>query len=78
MIKYEYGMLVLDPSTSKADVKAINLFVEDAKAQERERILAAIDEMESQSHATKTPIYQETMFKKVRQIVLESTASHGV
>lgn len=72
MINYEHGMLVLDPSTSRSDVKAINLFVEDAKAQERERILAAIDEMESQSHATKTPIYQETMFKKVREIVLAS------
>lgn len=37
--------------------------------EERQRILAAIQAIEDQSHATKTPIYQETLFSKVREIV---------
>lgn len=36
---------------------------------ERQRILSAIDKLEKQSHQTRTPIYQDTMFEKVRQIV---------
>ena len=71
MIKYEYGMLVLDPVVSKSDAKAINEFVANGIMQERERILLAIDSLEEQSHATKTPIYQETLFKRVREIVLD-------
>ena len=71
MIKYEYGMLVLDNTASKSDVKAIDNFIQDARFQERERILTAIDELEQQSHATKTPIYQDTLFKRVCEIVLD-------
>jgi hypothetical protein len=71
MIKYEYGMLVLDNTASKSDAKAIDSFIQDAKFQERERILMAIDELEQQSHATKTPIYQDTLFKRVCEIVLD-------
>jgi hypothetical protein len=42
MIKVEQDMLVLDSSFSKEDVLAINEFIEIAKAQERERIIALI------------------------------------
>ncbi len=65
-------MLVLDNTASKSDVKAIDNFIQDARFQERERILTAIDELEQQSHATKTPIYQDTLFKKVREIVADT------
>ena len=36
---------------------------------ERERILQGIQKLEDQSHATRTPIYQETMFAKIREII---------
>jgi hypothetical protein len=36
---------------------------------ERDRILQGIQELEDQSHATRTPLYQETTFTKVRDII---------
>lgn len=42
---------------------------EQGKLQEKERILHEIDELEKQSHKTRTPLFQQTMFEKVRQIV---------
>jgi hypothetical protein len=69
MIKYEANMLVLDPSHSKDDQAALNLFVENVQHLERQRILKGIKKLEDQSHATKTPLYQETMFAKIREIV---------
>jgi hypothetical protein len=39
---------------------------------ERDRILQGIQKLEDQSHATRTPLYQETMFAKIRQIVKDS------
>jgi hypothetical protein len=39
---------------------------------ERERILEEIAKLEEQSHRTKTPIYQETMFAKLRHILGQS------
>jgi hypothetical protein len=36
---------------------------------ERERILKEINFIEEQSHATRTPLYQETLFTKIREIV---------
>jgi hypothetical protein len=42
MIKVENNMLVLDSAFSKEDVLAINEFVELARQQERERIIALI------------------------------------
>lgn len=39
------------------------------RVQERQRILFEIEKIEAQSHATKTPIYQETMFAKIKEIL---------
>jgi len=36
---------------------------------ERDRILQAINKLEEQSEATRTPLYQETLFTKIREIV---------
>lgn len=36
---------------------------------ERKRILEELAKLEEQSHRTKTPIYQETMFAKIRDIL---------
>ena len=36
---------------------------------ERERILKAIQKLEDQSEATRTPLYQDTLFTKIREIV---------
>jgi len=44
MIKVENGMLVLDSTFTKDDVKAINDFVEIAKEQERESILKVLED----------------------------------
>lgn len=44
--------------------------IQDAIWQERERILMAIDELEEQSRATRTPIYQDTMFSKIKELIL--------
>ena len=38
---------------------------------ERDRILRGIQDLENQSHSTKTPIYQETAFKEIRRIINE-------
>jgi hypothetical protein len=42
-----------------------DLGVED----ERRRILNEINRLEMQAHATRTPIYQETLFAKIREIL---------
>jgi hypothetical protein len=36
---------------------------------ERDRILQAINKLEEQSEATRTPMYQETLFAKIREII---------
>lgn len=43
--------------------------VAEAIQKERERILKAVDEMEEVSHATRTPLYQETLLEKIREVV---------
>lgn len=75
MIKYEYNTLVLDSSHDKHDQKAINDFVEQAVQQERERILDEINKLEHLSEKTRTPLFQDTIFEKLRQ-VLDLTAQH--
>lgn len=69
MIKYEHGMLVLDASTSKADAKAINDFLEKAKREERSRILNEINKLEEQSHKTRTPIFQDSIFSHLKSVL---------
>jgi hypothetical protein len=36
---------------------------------ERRRILNEINRLEMQAHATRTPIYQDTLFAKIREIL---------
>lgn len=69
MIKIEHNTLVLDPSHTREDQKAINDFLEYKIQETREGILNGIDKLEGQSHKTRTPLYQETVFEKVREIV---------
>ena len=69
MIKYEYETLVLDSSHTKQDQNAVNKFVEKAVQKERERILNEINKLEEISHATRTPLYQDTIFEKLRQVL---------
>ena len=47
----------------------LNLVLHEGRVRERQRILLEINKLEEQSHATKTPIYQDTLFKRVREIV---------
>lgn len=75
MIKYEYNTLVLDSSHNKHDQKAINDFVEQAVQRERERILDEINKLEQLSEKTRTPLFQDTIFERLRQ-VLGATAQH--
>jgi len=70
MIKIEHNTLVLDPSHTKEDHKAVNDFIEYKMQETRVEILKAIQSIEDQSHRTRTPIYQDTLFKKVKEIVL--------
>ena len=44
MIKFEHNMLVLNNTFSDNDVREINAFAEYVRKQERERILARLEE----------------------------------
>lgn len=67
MIKLENNMLILDVTISKQDAKAINDFVAQVQRDERARIVAEINKMEELSHRTRTPIYQEAIFNRLRE-----------
>lgn len=69
MIKIEHNTLVLDSSHTKEDHKAVNDFIEYKMQETRVEILKAVDDLESQSHKTRTPLYQETVFTKIREII---------
>ncbi len=51
------------------DFDDYNLGVQAGTMDERERILQGIQKLEDQSNATRTPLYQETLFNKIRKIV---------
>jgi hypothetical protein len=51
------------------DYDDYNLGYQAGTLDERERILQGIQKLEDQSHATRTPLYQDTMFTKIRSIV---------
>jgi hypothetical protein len=51
------------------DYDDYNLGYQAGTLDERERILQGIQKLEDQSHATRTPIYQDTLFDKIRKIV---------
>lgn len=67
MIKLENNMLILDPSVTKQDAKAINDFVAQVQKDERAKIISEIDKLEQISHQTRTPLYQETIFNRLRE-----------
>jgi hypothetical protein len=58
-----------DDSFLDDDFDDYNLGYQAGALDERERILHGIQKLEDQSHATKTPLYQDTMFAKVRKII---------
>jgi hypothetical protein len=45
--------------------KLVNYIIQN----EKDRILQGIQELEDQSHATRTPLYQELLFAKIRDII---------
>jgi|688.fasta_scaffold183326_3 hypothetical protein len=51
------------------DYDDYNLGYQAGTLDERERILQGIQKLEDQSHATRTPLYQDTMFIKIRKII---------
>jgi hypothetical protein len=51
------------------DYDDYNLGYQAGTLDERERILEGIQKLEDQSHATRTPLYQDTMFSKIRTII---------
>jgi hypothetical protein len=51
------------------DMEDYNLGYQAGTLDERYRILQGIKKLEDQSHATRTPLYQETMFAKIREII---------
>lgn len=65
MIKIEHNTLVLDTSHTKEDQKAINDFLEYKIEETKASLLKAVQEIEAQSHRTRTPIYQDTLFESV-------------
>lgn len=69
MIKIEHNTLVLDSSHTKEDQRAVNDFIEFKIHETRRNIMKEIEDLEAQSHKTRTPLYQETIFKKLREIV---------
>jgi hypothetical protein len=58
-----------DDSFLDDDFDDYNLGYQAGTLDERERILHGIQKLEDQSHATRTPLYQDTMFAKIRSIV---------
>jgi hypothetical protein len=57
-----------DDSFLDDDFDDYNLGYQAGTLDERERILLGIQKLEDQSHATRTPLYQDTMFDKIREI----------
>jgi hypothetical protein len=58
-----------DDSFLDDDFDDYNLGYQAGTLDERERILQGIQKLEDQSHATRTPLYQDTMFTKIRTII---------
>jgi hypothetical protein len=51
------------------DYDDYNLGYQAGTLDERERILRGMQKLEDQSHATRTPLYQDTMFSEIRKII---------
>ena len=65
----ELSSKLLDETFDDDDLADFNLGYQAGVMAERERILHGMQRLEDQSHATKTPLYQETMFTKIREII---------
>jgi hypothetical protein len=60
---------MFDDDSFLDDYDDYNLGYQAGTLDERDRILQGIQKLEDQSHATRTPLYQDTMFAKIRTIV---------
>jgi hypothetical protein len=60
---------MFDDNSFLDDYDDYNLGYQAGTLDERERILQGIQKLEDQSHATRTPLYQDTMFTKIRSII---------
>jgi hypothetical protein len=60
---------MFDDDSFLDDYDDYNLGYQAGTLDERDRILHGIQKLEDQSHATRTPLYQETMFAKIREII---------
>ena len=78
LIKYEHNSLVLDSSHTKQDQKAVNDFFEHAIASERIRIWNEIEKLYERSHSSRTPIYQDDMYKYLNSIINSGGKFGGV
>jgi hypothetical protein len=58
-----------DDSFLDDDFDDYNLGYQSGALDERDRILQGIQKLEDQSNATRTPLYQETVFAKIREII---------
>lgn len=52
---------------------AQQFWIEYGKISERDRIMNGIQDIEDRSHATRTPLFQDTLLELVREVVLEDT-----
>jgi hypothetical protein len=66
MIKFEYGMLVLDNNTTKDDVKEIDAFAEYVRNQETERIFKLL---ETEQQRTKLGFIQ---YQRIQELIEEN------
>ena len=60
---------MFDDDSFLDDYDDYNLGYQAGTLDERDRILQGMQKLEDQSHATRTPLYQETMFTKIRSII---------
>jgi hypothetical protein len=60
---------MFDDGSLDDDIATFNLGYQAGAMDERDRILDGIQKLEDQSHATRTPLYQETLLEKIREIV---------
>lgn len=49
-------------------------WIEYGKVSERDRIMNGINAIEDMSHATRTPLFQNTLFSLVREVIIDSKA----
>jgi hypothetical protein len=60
---------MFDDDSFLDDYDDYNLGYQAGTLDEREKILQGIQKLEDQSHATRTPLYQDIMFTKIRGII---------